>query len=141
MTATTATPKLAPAALATVVRATNAVWAEHCAQVEAYRAACREDYRAGYSPSHCIHGTYLHTDYDPMCGACEDGFRTAYATKQEFREQMLNEYRAAARELDRRMTIALPVVGELTESRNSTTWAGLIDWVNQPMEFFAKFRD
>lgn len=38
-----------------------------------YERECEEYARAGYRPRTCIHGTYLWTDYDPICGRCEDG--------------------------------------------------------------------
>lgn len=40
---------------------------------EAYERECEEYARDGYRPQHCIHGTYLWTDYDPICGGCESG--------------------------------------------------------------------
>lgn len=38
-----------------------------------FEASCDADYKAGYRPSHCFHGINLWTDYDPICGPCEDG--------------------------------------------------------------------
>lgn len=40
----------------------------------AYELECAADLRNGHRPSHCEHGTYLWTDYDPICGQCEDGY-------------------------------------------------------------------
>jgi hypothetical protein len=38
-----------------------------------YLEACEQDRREGHRPHYCEHGTDLWTDYDPMCGLCEDG--------------------------------------------------------------------
>ena len=40
----------------------------------AWEDECREWAREGFSPAYCEHGTYLWTDYDPICGYCEDGY-------------------------------------------------------------------
>ena len=38
----------------------------------AYEQECQRDYDAGYTPHYCIHGTNRWTDYDNICGSCED---------------------------------------------------------------------
>jgi hypothetical protein len=35
--------------------------------------ACEGDYKNGYRPSQCEHGTNNWTDYDNICGLCEEG--------------------------------------------------------------------
>lgn len=42
-------------------------------QWEAYQADCERDYRRGYRAHYCEHGTNQWTDYDNICGPCEDG--------------------------------------------------------------------
>jgi hypothetical protein len=74
-----------------------------------YDAECAEYAKDGFRPSHCFHGTNMWTDYDPMCGPCEDGYswfnRNAYRAlalaeahrahdKQAKRIQMLIELRS-----------------------------------------------
>lgn len=39
----------------------------------AYLADCESDRQAGYRAHYCEHGTNLWTDYDNICGPCEDG--------------------------------------------------------------------
>jgi hypothetical protein len=39
-----------------------------------YEAECAEDARRGYRPHYCIHGTNQWTDYDNICGPCEEGY-------------------------------------------------------------------
>lgn len=51
-----------------------------------YIEACESYRRDGYRPHYCEHGTNLWTEYDNICGPCEDGLsmsdgvtRRAYA--------------------------------------------------------------
>lgn len=48
-----------------------------------YAEACREAYDEGFAPHYCIHGTDLWTDYDNICGGCEDGSFTEHTTDEE----------------------------------------------------------
>lgn len=41
---------------------------------EAYLADCERDRRNGHRAHYCEHGTNQWTDYDNICGPCEDGF-------------------------------------------------------------------
>lgn len=38
-----------------------------------WEAEAQECARQGFRPMTCEHGTYMWTDWDPMCGACEEG--------------------------------------------------------------------
>lgn len=38
-----------------------------------YLAQCENDRKNGYRPHYCEHGTSNWTDYDNICGPCEDG--------------------------------------------------------------------
>lgn len=40
---------------------------------EEYLREVEEAHEEGFSPHYCFHGTNLWTDYDPICGYCEDG--------------------------------------------------------------------
>ena len=44
------------------------------ARRSAWEDACRSWAREGFAPAYCEHGTYLWTDYDPICGYCEDSW-------------------------------------------------------------------
>lgn len=46
---------------------------EYLRRYEAYREECDQAAREGYRPHYCEHGMNLWTDYDPICGWCEDG--------------------------------------------------------------------
>lgn len=43
-----------------------------------YLEECESYYRRGFTPEFCIHGKYLWTDYDAICGWCEDGEESTY---------------------------------------------------------------
>ena len=40
---------------------------------KAYLKECREERQHGHRPHSCYHGTNLWTDYDNICGPCEEG--------------------------------------------------------------------
>lgn len=40
---------------------------------EEYLREVEEAHEEGFRPPYCFHGTNLWTDYDPICGYCEDG--------------------------------------------------------------------
>ena len=44
------------------------------ARRSAWEDECRAWAREGFAPAYCEHGTYLWTDYDPICGYCESGW-------------------------------------------------------------------
>lgn len=45
------------------------LWANYLEYLE----ACEEDHKRGYRAHYCEHGTNNWTDYDNICGPCEDG--------------------------------------------------------------------
>ena len=65
-----------------------------------YAEACESEYRQGYRPSACIHGVSQWTDYDNICGWCEDGYGYWDYTQQA--ELALGESRAAFAEYAKR---------------------------------------
>lgn len=54
-------------------------------QQRQYEVDQREAAEDGFRPHYCIHGTNLWTDYDNICGGCEDGTFTQYSTPAEVR--------------------------------------------------------
>lgn len=52
-------------------------------QQREYEEAQRDAAKEGFRPHYCIHGTNLWTDYDNICGGCEDGEFTQYSTPAE----------------------------------------------------------
>ena len=69
-----------------------------------YLEACDQYAREGFIPRTCIHGTYGWTDYDNICGGCEEGAFTAYTrgvdlyryARDEVEYEMACEERRAA---------------------------------------------
>jgi hypothetical protein len=49
-----------------------AAWHKVVARRAEYERECAEYREQGYGPHYCIHGTNLWTDYDNICGGCED---------------------------------------------------------------------
>ncbi len=68
------------------------------ASYAAYLADCEEDRQQGYRPHFCQHGMNLWTDFDPICGYCEDGFTMADGVVR--RTYALSEARAAVAEFE-----------------------------------------
>ena len=60
-----------------------------------YEEECERDARNGYRAHYCIHGTNQWTDYDNICGPCEDGYTD--------RELALMEAHAAVSDYMRRL--------------------------------------
>lgn len=57
-----------------VLRLALKIYREMTASYAQYEAECEQDRSNGHRPSHCEHGTYQWTDYDNICGPCEDGY-------------------------------------------------------------------
>lgn len=67
------------------------------------------DGRNGYRFPMCIHGSSLITDYDNICGGCEDGY-TYFDYERDGREA-IDRARRAVTEYFRRVDIALTLQG------------------------------
>lgn len=76
-------------------------------EIKAERASYEEEMdelrKQGYGPSHCIHGTSLWVEWDPICGYCEEGVSDyqvalgrAFSRYDEV-DKMLKAYVAAAK--------------------------------------------
>jgi hypothetical protein len=68
-----------PAVALTILRAMKRRRDESIAE---WHRDAAEDRRNGYRPHYCLHGKSNWTDYDNICGGCEDG-DTVYATHME----------------------------------------------------------
>lgn len=53
-----------------------------------YLELCEIDRRDGFRSRSCEHGTDNWTDYDNICGACEDGYSMGYDTGRVLMRQM-----------------------------------------------------
>lgn len=94
---------LSKAVLSLAVKISDALYRDYLD----YLAAC-DSYRAdGFRPHYCEHGTNQWTDYDNICGGCEDGvsmgdgvFRRQHAIDQaKRRDAKAREIILAARTL------------------------------------------
>lgn len=65
--------------------------------------------QAGYKFPYCIHGTSTITDYDNICGGCEDGY-TYFDYERDARES-IDRARRAYKEYLRRSDVALTLQG------------------------------
>lgn len=69
-----------------------------------YLAACEADYANGFRASHCEHGTSQWTDYDNICGGCEEGITMGDGIQR--RRRALNEARERIEKANMLMTVA-----------------------------------
>lgn len=84
--------------------------AKYAAHDEERRNWYRSRYgRSGYKFPVCIHGSSLLTDYDNICGGCEDGY-TYFDYERDGREA-IDRARRAVHEYFRRVDIALTLQG------------------------------
>lgn len=66
------------------------VW-DYAGYLTRYEQDCAQDRAEGHRPHYCIHGTNQWTDYDNICGGCEDSLtvwdmaeRAAWARHTEY---------------------------------------------------------
>ena len=77
----------------------------------------------GYSYPYCPHGMSLWTDYDNICGGCEDGY-SVYQLALWSAQEMVSEY-------NERSDWLLNAPSAL---RHSDMYRDLIDWVLAPLK-------
>lgn len=67
-----------------------------------YLESCEHDRRQGYRPHYCEHGTSNWTDYDNICGPCEDGWtvRDGVTRRREALSQAKARVKAADEIMD-----------------------------------------
>lgn len=70
-----------------------------------YEEACNEWHKQGYRPHYCIHGTNQWTDYDNICGACEEGDN--YWNYETCGRRALDIAKAAYKEMNERTDMAV----------------------------------
>jgi hypothetical protein len=97
-------------------------------EFELYEEVKREAYKEGYRPHYCIHGTNLWTDYDPMCGPCEDGY--GYYHFDTYARLSLDEAKSAIAEQDERTQ---KLVALMLDKAPIEITEDLSAWVKQPV--------
>lgn len=102
-------------------------------QFAEYAEFVAESHKAGFSPSHCMHGVNLWTDYDPMCGACEDGLN--YWDYETFAGMALAEAKKAYQEYQKRID-AVTKLSSLGAPQEVVS--NLLGWVSDPITQYGK---
>jgi len=79
---------------------------------EAHADAEKADRAAGYRSHYCVHGTNNWTDYDNICGPCEDGLTSLEAYLPILRQDALRNAKLFWADLDK-LTAANEIMIEL----------------------------
>jgi hypothetical protein len=103
------------------------IFALYGKQWEAYDAECAEYAAQGYRPYSCFHGTSLWSDYDVMCGACEDGY--GWFDPMLYRQMALSEAKRAYEEFDERLSIYT----KASAKHAPMDYGKMILWVSEPL--------
>jgi hypothetical protein len=106
------------------------IFKDYAKQWAEYEAQCEASAKDGYRPSHCFHGTYLWTDYDPMCGPCEDGY--GYFDPNAYRRLALDEAQRAHAKQDERVDMLV----KLMQMGAPVQIAELGAWATQPVQAY-----
>lgn len=105
-------------------------WREQA--IDEYEHNAREDYRNGYRPHYCIHGTNQWSDYDVLCWACEEYGWNQFPDYLETLRHALAEAKHRMETANQRAELALPIAADTRlypELREN-----LIEWVNAPLD-------
>lgn len=108
---------------AAVLKLALVIFRTYESQWAAYSEECDQAAKEGYRPHHCFHGMNLWTDYDPMCGPCEDGY--GYFDPNMYRELALGEANRAFAAQNERidMLVKLLQMGAPVQTAEMGTWA------------------
>jgi hypothetical protein len=86
-----------------------------------YVEACEQDRREGFRPHYCEHGTNCWTDYDNICGPCEDGITMRDGVQR--RERALAEAKRRDVQAKKIIQAAYTLSGEGVELDFAPVWA------------------
>jgi hypothetical protein len=105
------------------------IFASYRKDWELYDADCAEYAKEGYRPRTCFHGTNLWTDFDPMCGPCEDGY--GWFDPMMYRQMSLQEAKATYNLFNERLDLYV----KLSAGRvPGIEYGQLIQWVAEPLK-------
>jgi hypothetical protein len=96
-------------------------------QWASYEVECEEYSKQGYRPYACFHGTRLWTDYDPMCGMCEDGY--GWFDPMLYRQLAISQAKQAFKEFNER----LEIYTKATTAHAPLDHGKMITWVSDPL--------
>jgi len=95
---------------------------------EMYEDECAEYAKQGYRPHYCFHGVDQWTDYDNICGWCEEvgnGWDYVQALKQA-----LAEAEAAVEAKQKRVDLLITVQ---VQKMPVEDWGKLLEWAHEPL--------
>lgn len=86
----------------------------------------------GHRPSHCIHGTYQWTDYDNICGGCEEGV--------SLRRMAVERAAGCVKRWHERITVVCEAerLHRASDGLVSFDRLALVDWMGAPIARFLK---
>lgn len=96
-----------------------------------YEEECNEYAKQGYRPHYCIHGTNQWTDYDNICGGCEDGEN--YWHYDTFGRMAIDEAKRAMEQMMERIDLYVKL-----DKERAPIHADLMAWVSEPVERIKK---
>lgn len=107
---------------------------ERRAHFARWEEQCAEERKQGYRPSACVHGTNQWTDYDNICGPCEDGL--GWWSYQAQALDCLNEAEGVEDMVRQRIKVAGDMANMDHRHRvgkhDAMPWNEIADWVNLP---------
>lgn len=92
-----------------------------------YEEECNEYAKQGYRPHYCIHGTNQWTDYDNICGGCEDGEN--YWNRETFGKIAIREAQGAMDTMKERIDLYVKLSKDHAPIHDD-----LAAWVSEPVE-------
>ena len=109
-----------------ILNESRKAWAEYEEECKAYRAE-------GFTPHYCFHGTNRWTDYDNICGWCED-----YGNSWNFQvaaQEALGKASRAVEEESKRLQM---VIDMMKAQAPITITEELSNWVKEPTARYEK---
>ena len=96
-----------------------------------YEEECAEYAKQGHRPHYCIHGTNQWTDYDNICGGCEDGDN--YFHYESAGRKAIDDAKRAMATMYERIDIYVKL-----DRERAPIHGDFIAWVSEPVERIKK---
>jgi hypothetical protein len=96
-----------------------------------YEEECAEYAKQGHRPHYCIHGTNQWTDYDNICGGCENGEN--YWSLETFGPLAIAEAKRAIEQVHERISLYVKL-----DKEKAPIHSDFIAWVTEPSERIKK---
>jgi hypothetical protein len=98
-----------------------------------YDEECAEYANKGFRPHRCFHGMNLWTDYDPICGPCEDGY--SWFDPELYRKLALGQAKDAYKKFDERLDLYV----KASTAGLPMDYSKTIPWVSEPLNYWGPF--